>query len=241
MQTTVLTYMEDQYCLESEGKLVAIEEEEGRTFLLLDQTIFYPQGGGQACDQGTITSSSGATFHVEDVRFIDGLVRHYGTFENGTLAIGDSITCHVDGARRQLNSRLHSAGHLLDEAVKNLGYGWVPTKGIHFPGKMAVEYDGDLQDGETARTAIEAEANRLIESALAIEAKLVSVKDLPDVADYIPPNLPTDKPVRVVTMTRNKGTPCGGTHVATTADIGKLTIRYVKNKRGSIKVAYEVE
>ncbi|MDD3182066.1 MAG: alanine--tRNA ligase-related protein [Alphaproteobacteria bacterium] len=240
MIATILTYMDKQECLKDQAHVLSVQEEAARTCVILDQTIFYPQGGGQACDQGVIASPN-ATFSVQDVRFIDGFVHHYGVFENGTFAEGEQVDCRVDGARRSLNSCLHSAGHLLDEAVKNLGYAWMPTKGIHFPGKCAVEYAGELtMDGEVVRAAIEVEANRLIQAGHPIHSSLVNVSDLASLADYVPPNLPENKPVRIVNMGGAKSTPCGGTHVATTAEIGKLVIRYVKVKRGDIKVAYEV-
>lgn len=239
VEPTILSYMADQDKLVDKACVVAVREKDGRLCVVLDQTIFYPQGGGQACDQGVIASAN-ATFAVQDVRFVDGLVHHYGAFENGTFAEGEQVDCRVDRARRSVNSCLHSAGHLLDEAVKNLGYAWTPTKGIHFPGKCAVEYAGELADGAAARAAIELEANRLIQGGAPICASLVNVADLATLADYVPPNLPENKPVRIVNMGGAKSTPCGGTHVATTADIGKLVIRYVKAKKGDIKVAYEV-
>jgi len=241
MQPTILTYMATQDKMQDKAVVVEISEAEGRSCVILDQTIFYPQGGGQAWDTGTMRAENGATFAVEEVRFIDGFVHHYGVFSGGTFVVGDSVACEIDVARRLLNSRLHSAGHLLDEAVKNLGYAWTPTKGIHFPGKMAVEYAGVLDDAESARIKIEVEVNRLIKEGRAIRSTLVNVADLATLADYVPPNLPENKPVRIVNMGGAKSTPCGGTHVATTADIGAMVIRYVKAKKGDIKVSYDVE
>ncbi len=232
--------MDQQTCVESSAQVVSVETHDERVCVILDQTIFYPQGGGQACDQGKMIAGD-VVFAVQDVRFVDGFVRHYGAFDTGSFSVGAKVECRIDAARRRLNSRLHSAGHMLDEAVKNLGYGWTPTKGNHFPGQMAVEYAGELADGEAARAAIEAEANRLIQNAHPICAQMANVADLPTLADYVPPNLPDNKPVRIVNMGGAKSTPCGGTHVPTTADIGKLVIRYVKAKKGSIKVSYDVE
>ncbi len=98
----------------------------------MDGTIFYPQGGGQPYDQGVIESAKGK-FLVEEVRFVDGIVKHIGMFERGSFEKGDEVTCHVDKARRDLHSRLHSAGHIVDMGMTELGLGWIPGKGYHFP------------------------------------------------------------------------------------------------------------
>ncbi|MDR3425246.1 MAG: alanine--tRNA ligase-related protein [Alphaproteobacteria bacterium] len=240
MNPTILTYMIDQDKHVDEATVVAVSDEHGRTAVFLDKTIFYPQGGGQAWDTGTITAQSGC-FSVEEVRFADGIVHHFGTFTQGTFAAGDVVRCAVDPDRRFLNSRLHSAGHLLDEAVKNLGFGWTPTKGIHYPDNAAVEYAGSLEDAEAVKAKLQAEIDRLIANGCAVCATLVDAADLPRCADFVPDNLPVGKPVRVVKMGREKGTPCGGTHVKDIAEIGLLTLRYVKAKKGNIKVAYALK
>ena len=105
--------------MEARAKILEILEENGRAVIILDQTIFYPQGGGQPYDKGLIEGPSGK-FLVEEVRFVDGVVKHMGTLE-GTLKPGDEVKCSVDEARRTLHSRLHSGGHVLDMAVNALG------------------------------------------------------------------------------------------------------------------------
>ncbi|MBV8548599.1 MAG: hypothetical protein JO126_03990 [Alphaproteobacteria bacterium] len=242
MQTTTLAYMDDQHCTTGTSTVLAVTDDakDGMACVVLDATCFYPQGGGQAWDTGSMTAP-GARFAVQEVRFVDGYVHHYGRFEEARFAVGTSISYAIDAERRTMNARLHSAGHLLDEAVKNLGYGWAPTKGIHYPGQAAVEYTGAVEDCEAARQSIEAEANRLISTGHPVSAALVSAEALPTVSSFVPPNLPENKPIRVVTMWGDKGTPCGGTHVKDITDIGTMAVRYVKAKKGQIKVAYELE
>ncbi len=241
MQPTLLSYMDDQHQLEGCATVVRLEPEarDGLTCLILDATLFYPQGGGQAWDTGLIQGETGI-FAVQEVRFVDGFVHHYGQFREGSLAVGAEVSYTIDSTRRRLNSRLHSAGHLLDEAVKNLGLAWTPTKGIHYPGQAAVEYEGAVTDTEAARAALEAESNRLIQQGFSVTAQLVSLAELPQHSDFIPPQLPDNKPIRVVRMGAQKGTPCGGTHVKDIAEIGPMTIRYIKAKKGMIRVAYDI-
>ena len=85
-------------------------------------------------------------FIVEEVRYADGEVLHIGHYEGRHLIQGEDIRLVVDEQRRKLNTRLHSAGHILDMAVNELGYAWIPGKGHHFPDGPYVEYQADLGD-----------------------------------------------------------------------------------------------
>jgi Ser-tRNA(Ala) deacylase AlaX len=241
MQPTILAYMLDQHKTDHKATVLAVEPnaKDALTRVILNETVFYPQGGGQAWDTGTMTAPTG-TFAVQEVRFVDGFVHHYGNFAEGTFASGAIVECRVDRARRVLNSRLHSAGHLLDEAVKNIGLSWTPTKGIHYPGQAAVEYSGTVDNAEALKATLETEVNRLIGAGYEVRAEMVDLADLPKRSDFVPLNLPGNKPIRVVTMGGAKGTPCGGTHVRDISEIGPMKIRYIKAKKGDIKVAYEI-
>lgn len=116
MEHTKLLYLKDFNLLTSPATVVDVASEEGRNIVVLDQTILYPQGGGQPYDQGIMQSPT-AKFLVEEVRFVDGIVKHIGKFENGRFARGDAINIVVNEERRRLNSRLHSAGHVVDIAI----------------------------------------------------------------------------------------------------------------------------
>ena len=112
---------------------------ENKFSIILNQTVFYPQGGGQPYDNGIIKNEN-AIFNVNEVRFIEGQVHHIGTYSKETFKIGDTVDCLVEKERRQLNTRLHSAGHLIDMGLKELGRSWKPGKGYHFPNGPYVEY-----------------------------------------------------------------------------------------------------
>ena len=80
--------------------------------------------------ESTLTAgTAGTTLTIQDVKAVDGVVRHLGVWseEGGgpgePLQPGDEVTVHVDADRRLLNARIHSAGHLLDVAMTNVGYG----------------------------------------------------------------------------------------------------------------------
>ncbi len=240
MDTTKLLYMEDMQQLECDAYIENIEQKDGKTIVYLDQTVFYPQGGGQPYDTGTITSGS-TKFIVEEVRFVDGLVHHIGHFEGHPFMQGEDIKCVVDRERRELNTRVHSGGHLLDMAVNELGYDWIPGKGYHFPQGSYVEYTGSLGD-EEKEAVIKKLSDKISEiqgRGIETTIQFVSKDEMAKLCRHVPEYLPKDKPSRVV-LYGDFGVPCGGTHVAKLSDIGPETIRKIKAGPETIRISYEV-
>ncbi|GKB09475.1 alanine--tRNA ligase, partial [Tanacetum coccineum] len=137
--TTILKYYDDMFNLNSTATLISsFLGDDGRHVLVLDSTVFHPQGGGQPADGGYITDvyCSRFKFLVQDVRSKNGIVYHYGVFERNAeeLEEGLQVLLSVDESKRKLNSRLHSAGHLLDLCLEKVGLSHLdPSKGYHFP------------------------------------------------------------------------------------------------------------
>lgn len=96
----------------------------------MEETIFHPQGGGQPSDQGVIEFND-SIFTVEKVsKNKDGTIQHFGKFQNKEKVFKnkDKVTLKIDKNFRILNVRLHSAGHLIDVAVRNIGLDkWIGT------------------------------------------------------------------------------------------------------------------
>ena len=142
---TELLYLQNPNLFEIEAKILNIIETENGTAIILDKTIFYVQGGGQPSDTGFITTTTNS-FEVTKVIYnLDGEVYHLGHFTNGDFKIGDLAILKVDQSKRQLHSKIHSAGHLIDLAIKNLGLDWLPIKGFHYPEGSYVEYSAARQ------------------------------------------------------------------------------------------------
>jgi len=170
-------------------------------------------------------------------------VNHIGHFENGLFKKDDRVLLNVDEARRELNTRLHSAGHILDMAVHRLGINWKPGKGYHFPDGAYIEYDGVIDeniDKEKLKQEIENKANEIIRKAIKTSLLFMSKEEMHKVCENVPDYIPEDKPSRVV-MYGDFGVPCGGTHVANLAEVGHLTIRKISNKKGLIRVGYDIK
>lgn len=240
MEPTRLLYLEDFNVLEHEARVLGVQAEEGRDIVMLNETIFYPQGGGQPYDQGVMESILGK-FLVEEVRFVEGIVKHIGKFERGKFEVGEIVKCAVDKERRALNSRLHSGGHVVDLGVLRLNLGWIPGKGYHFPDGPYVEYAGTFAeaDKENIRAAIEGACNKSVAEGRATKLLFMDKSQMESVCHHVPDYIPEGKPARVV-MYGDFGVPCGGTHVANLRDIGHLTVRKIKAGGGKIKVSYDV-
>jgi Ser-tRNA(Ala) deacylase AlaX len=241
--TTTLTYFENTYQFESTARLIEIQiNPEGKTTLILDQTIFYPQGGGQPYDIGTISNTNGL-FRVSEVRMKEGIVHHIGTFEKGTFTNGETVDLKIDEARRRLHARLHSAGHLLDVAVESLGKKWVAGKGYHFPEGSYVEYEGEMkpEEIEPFRHQLEEKTNHLLHGNTIVKKQIVEKGKVHELCGTTPDYLPDGKPVRIITFSGSKGCPCGGTHVENTKEIGSVRITKITSKKGTIRVSYTLE
>lgn len=243
---TQLVYLEDFNVTTCDATVTSIENtEDDRIDVQLDKTCFYPRGGGQDWDEGIIASDDGsAAFAVQEVRLDEnGVVHHIGTYQSGELKIGDTVKCSVDVERREINTRLHSAGHLVDMAVDRLGLSWVAGKGAHYPHMSFVEYDAELTPEEVAEVQkdIERVANEIIAKGSHNEIRFMPVSEMHTVCKHVPDNIPTNKPARVVLYGEDFGIPCGGTHVKDVHDIGRVTISKIKSKKGITKVSYTVE
>ncbi|XP_072998460.1 uncharacterized protein [Typha latifolia] len=251
LSPTKLSYFEDMWALQSTAVVLAVlQEEEGRRAVILDATIFHPQGGGQPADHGFIAAGGGAKFVVEDVRSKDGLVYHYGNFEDirdeceFKFREGLEVSLHIDSERRNTNSRLHSAGHLLDICMHNVGLSHLePGKGYHFPDGPFVEYKGTIPKDQlqTKQNELEREANSLISTGGKLSASVLPYEEAAEWCGGVLPNyISKDSTPRIVKFSNYPGCPCGGTHVADIANINSLKVTQIRIKKGSTKVFYNI-
>ncbi len=238
---TELLYLNDFSIVECTSKVTAVENEGGKVCVFLDRTCFYPQGGGQPFDKGII-SSGGAKFVVEEVRQSEQGVKHLGFFESGSFQVGENVACLVDKERRLLLSKLHTAGHVVDLAVDSLNLNWKSAKAFHFPEGPNVEYFGSIgsMDKEELRLKIENMSNEFLKKDFPVSLEFMSKEKVAKVCRFGNPNFPDLVAIRVV-MFNNFGIPCGGTHVKSLGQIGKIVIRKVKQEKDTVKVSYLVE
>ncbi|KAL1220169.1 putative alanine--tRNA ligase, chloroplastic/mitochondrial [Cardamine amara subsp. amara] len=249
---TKLDYHVDMFNLQSQSRFLSLfKAQDGRTVLILDSTVFHPQGGGQPSDIGFIVfSGSDFKFSVQDVRLKDGIVHHYGVFEGSNpeseMDIEKGIQVHltVDESRRKLNSRLHSAGHLLDLCMQQVGLGHLEAgKGYHFPDGPFVEYKGSVPQNElqVKQKELEAVANELITKGGKVYAAILPYEEASVLCGgNLPDYIPKGSTPRIIKLGDNPGCPCGGTHVSDISDIISMKVTQMRTKKGMTKVFYTI-
>jgi len=126
-------------------------------------------------------------------------------------------------------------------ALVELKLNWIPTKGYHFPDGPYVEYSGTGRETEkeTLKKTIENLCNKFIKEGSQVKPVFMEKAEMKSVCHFVPDNIPTNKPARVI-MFGNFGMPCGGTHVVNISEIKEMTIRKIKTDGSKIRVAYDI-
>ena len=131
---TIKLYDEMPYSTDFKATVVEVNKNE----IILDQTLFFPEEGGQECDLGTIND-----IPVKDVQIKNDVIVHYVKKHN--LQVGDTIEGHIDWKRRYSFMQNHTGEHLFSGIVHSL-YGY-DNVSFHLNSEEGqVEYDGDIQD-----------------------------------------------------------------------------------------------
>ena len=224
--------------------------ESGEPYILTTpSTIFHAQGGGQPSDSGTITSGS-SVFNVHQVRKVDPTILHMGTFsspESHFFNVGTEEGQQIiDVAKRLLHSRIHTAGHVLGLAAAALKEeGILPAdvvdgKASHYPGAAFVEFAGLIAGDKKA--AIQAKVDELVSRDLPVRIHYWDEdRARRECTGVLESFKQDDEGVRVVEIGEAGSYPCGGTHVKSTKECGKIVVRNIKRQKGITKVSYEVQ
>ncbi|WP_108652811.1 alanyl-tRNA editing protein [Dongshaea marina] len=202
----------DSSNIRADVKVVQCDPVESGYRVILDDTIFHPQGGGQPSDKGTINGEE-----VISVRCCDTGIYHLLA---NPVKLGDAEII-LDTQAREVHSRLHSAGHVIGYLGETLG--WRAIQGHHFPGEGRVAFTGydaaDLPQPEE----LEYQVNQLIRQGGKQNQHF-------DGQGY-----------RMVGFDDLIAYPCGGTHVDDLTDIGSIRIMGIKNKKGKLTIRYDIE
>lgn len=234
---TKLKYLEDSDLFKSKAVFLGTKENEKGKAIVLDETIFYPQGGGQPADTGKIYSDN-AFFDVTGTRLDeDGTVWHFGEFTKGEFKPGEEVILEIDQVKRALNTKLHSAGHLIDCAVTQLNLKSLkPTKGFHFPEGPYVEYEGIIDNPDELVPAIQKNLDELLTQNIPVEIEELSVDEAKSRGIWAP----AGKSARIVSFKGFPSCGCGGTHVKSSLELGKIFIKKISSKKGRTRVSYEL-
>jgi alanyl-tRNA synthetase len=235
---TKLLYLQDPKLFRIEAVIVDYGQDQRGSYVVLDQTVFYPQGGGQPADQGEIDLHDEGTLYVHDVRLEDSEVRHYVNELPGKNIKNRPVSIAIDPVRRGINTRCHSAGHLLGAVAEACYPNLQAIKGHHFPGEAYVEFLGepDSDDPEALQSLIDS----VISENLTVQTRNLEPNEAADIIVKLPYTIPTDKELRICEIGNYDPIPCGGTHVSSLSEIGSVKITKIKAKKGKTKISYEV-
>ena len=201
--------------------------------LIVNQTPFYGEAGGQVGDTGAIFSATGGEFAVEDtVRKAGDLLVHIGNVKHGTLKVGKAVELRVEGGRRRRLRANHSVTHLLHEALRRRLGEHVTQKGsLVAPERLRFDFSHPRPLSPEDIAAIEREVNARIRTNAEVRTRLLSPERAVAEGALALFGEKYGEEVRVVAMGAEDGEEhpfsvelCGGTHVRRTGDIGLFKI-----------------
>ncbi|MDO6838229.1 alanine--tRNA ligase [Paraglaciecola chathamensis] len=191
--------------------------------IILDESPFYAEAGGQAGDTGTLVKDSGG-FEVQDTVKLGKAIAHKGAALS-ELKVGDSVQANVNGARRHAIKLNHSATHLMHAALKSVLGEHVNQKGsLVQPERLRFDFSHYEAMTKEQVLAVETMVNEQILANHALQTKLMGLEQAKEAGAMALFGEKYDDDVRVVSMGDFSMELCGGTHVARTGDIGLFKI-----------------
>ena len=192
--------------------------------VVLNQTPFYAESGGQQGDRGSLTSANGS-YQVMGTKKFGSHFGHEGKLGMGELKVGDTVNARVEGPRRQATALNHSATHLLHAALRTVLGDHVTQKGslvTHERTRFDFSHPQPVTSEELI--AIEAVVNREIRQNEVVETRVMPIEEAKAAGAMALFGEKYDDEVRVLSMGEFSVELCGGTHVARTGDIGLFKI-----------------
>jgi len=192
--------------------------------VVLDETPFYAEGGGQMGDSGTL-SSPGVRFTVLDTQKIGASFAHIGVVESGVLRVGDELDARVDGERRTAIALNHSATHLLHAALRAVLGKHVQQKGsLVAPDRLRFDFSHTQAVAADDLRKIEDMVNRAVRRNDPAQTRVMALDDAVAAGAMSLFGEKYESDVRVLSLGDFSMELCGGTHVERTGDIGLFKI-----------------
>lgn len=223
-------YLEDPYLKEWKAtvKSVTGKDDKKGKFIVLDETAFYPNSGGQPHDEGIIYKN-GQEFKVVFSIKIDGGISH--EVDAAGLKEGDEVACKLDWNRRYTLMKYHTAAHILSQIIYNetgariTGNQLNTDKGrIDFNLK---DFDKNQVENYISKTNSKIREGLTVESFFMDKDKALNDPDLFSLKYMMPKEAKTLRIVKIGDFDKKA---CGGTHVSNTKEIGKIRLLKIKNK-----------
>lgn len=220
-------FREDATLLECTATVLAADEHG----VVLDRSVFYPTGGGQAGDAGTLISAGGAVLVIADTRkhpARPGDIAHVPApgSDLAAFAPGTVVVARIDAARRRAHMRFHTATHLLCALVPHAVDGCSITAGY---ARLDFHMNEPLD-----KEALTAGIARLVGQAHAVRHRWISEAEL-DAHPQLVRSMSVQPPrgqgrIRVLEIEGVDVQPCGGTHVGNTSEVGAVVVTKIEKK-----------
>ena len=233
MQPTQKYYEADAYRRAADAVILAAEPDgRGGGKLALDGTVFYPEGGGQPADHGTLTLPDGARLTVTDVHEQGGVIWHRVDALPDTAAPGTAVTGRIDWAWRFDKMQQHTGEHILSGILHQM-FG-AENVGFHI-GSEAVRMDTSVPISAEGLQAAELAANRIVWQDVPV---LVSYPTREELAALVyRSKKEIEGQVRIVTIPGADVCACCGTHTRTTGQVGQIKILTSENYKGGVRLS----
>ncbi len=220
-----LLCLENSYLKECE----AVVESADANDVVLDCTVFYPQGGGQPSDKGTITAQDGRECRVLNVAKKQGKICH--ELEALGLKPGDKVRCSIDWERRYKLMRMHTAAHVLAATMHKHANALITGNQLE-EDKTRFDFKMENFDRDKFEEIVHA-ANELLSKDIEVRVyvlpreEALSIPSVVKLANVLPPSL---KQLRIVEIQGVDIQADGGTHIKNLKEVGKIRILKLENK-----------
>ena len=233
MQPTQKYYEADAYRREADAVILAAEPDgRGGGKLALDGTVFYPEGGGQPADHGTLTLPDGTRLTVTDVHEQGGVIWHRVDALPDTAAPGTAVTGRIDWAWRFDKMQQHTGEHILSGILHQM-FG-AENVGFHI-GSDAVRMDTSVPISAEGLREAELAANRIVWQNVPVLITYPTREELARMTYRSKKEI--EGQVRIVTIPGADVCACCGTHTAATGAVGQIKILAAENYKGGVRLS----
>ncbi len=220
-----MIFLEDSYRKGCTARIVSME---GGRWVELDETIFYPRGGGQPCDLGELIKE-GDAFKLVDVFKRNGRIMH--EVEREGLVERDNVQCMLDWDRRYALMRMHTAAHVLS-SIMDRELGLKITGNQLDAHKSRFDFNMEGFDRERLENSVD-QANRILKQNIDVKVydlpkeEAMRIPGVVKLASSLPPDIPR---LRIVEIPGVDIQADGGTHVRNLSEVGRIIILKLENK-----------
>jgi Ser-tRNA(Ala) deacylase AlaX len=218
-------YLENSYLKECEAVVASVKDDK---YVVLDQTVFYPKGGGQPCDTGKIVSGNDV-FKVVYVGKFSGEISH--EVDQPGLRAGDRVQCVLDWDRRYRLMRSHTAAHLFASLLCN-GTGALVTGNQLETDKIRFDFSLEQFSPEILGEYVD-RTNQLLTQDTPVKSyelpreEALKIPGVVKMAEAFPPDIPRLRIVELVNLDKQAD---GGTHVKNLNEVGRIRLLKTENK-----------